>query len=236
MEVLLTRIPLTISGVPNEGDLLNNPEYRRARLTQMRIAEARDNPGLAETLGLSENEANRLFELMAESQLQSSLEISRSSVSTGSPALPDLLNTVRRQGVSQEESIRTLIGSGKYEELLEYRRSVRPTLVQIDNFGTMLTAAGQPLSTAQSMALRAAIGEVLQRPRQQSFVPSSSATTPRTMTQILKEGQFRQEATNSRLLEAAAPHLSAAQLEVLRKQFEQQATQIRKNLESSTVR
>jgi hypothetical protein len=50
---------------------------------------------------------------------------------------------------------------------------------------------------------------------------------------MLQENNARQEASNKRILEASSSSLNAAQLDVLKQQFEQQAAQRRRTIETA---
>ncbi len=214
-----------------EKDLLKDPEYRKAQLIVTRLKLAQSNPGLAETLGLSESEATRLFEVMAEHQLKLTAEITAASAAAGGGAA-NLADALRRAS-SVEDPMRATLGEAKYAQYQEYQRNVRPALTQVASMGSTLTAAGQPLSDSQSRALTTALLAEQQRQRQEAAVPrpNPNPETPRRAADILEEGNNRQEEGNRRILEAAASSLNSAQLEVLRQQFEQQGAQRRRTLD-----
>ena len=67
----------------SDRELMKNPEFRKAQLTITRLRIAGSNPGLAETLGISEMEANHIFEVMAEAQVRSSAELSEAMAKAG---------------------------------------------------------------------------------------------------------------------------------------------------------
>lgn len=216
METLLARIPESISNVLREPELVDDPEYRQARLIQMRISEARDNPGLVEALGLTDAEARNLFELMAAHQLEVTLE--RSSAPGGVPSLDAMMETVQRVGVAHEQSMRALLGNEKYPRLVEYRAILRPAYIQVANVERTLLSAGQPLADAQSRALKAALLQAQRKPRPPPAVDSSRPVS------IISISQARKADNERRVLEISEAHLSAAQLETLRRSFDSQAS------------
>lgn len=205
MEALVTRIRESVAG---NLELLNDPEYREARLAQMRISEARNNPGLVEIVGLSDTEARELFKLMAARELDTMIEISRSS--SEGPSFSSVMETTQRSAVAQEHSVRALLGSEKYSKLIEYQAKVRPAYVQVASIEKTLLSAGQPLAEAQSRALKAALLEEHRRPRQPPVIDNSRPLDVNAIVQAQKAEK------NRRALEAAMPHLSPAQLEALR--------------------
>lgn len=216
-----------------EQDLLKDPEYRKAQLTVARLKLAQSNPGLAETLGLSESEAGRLFEVMAEHQLKLTAEFAAASAAAGG-GVPALADAVRRAS-SIEDPIRATLGEAKYAQYQDYQRNVRPALTQLASLGSTLTSVGQPLSDSQSRALTTALLAEQQRQRQEAALPRANPNpgAPRGLVESLEEGNNRQDEGNRRILEAAAPSLNPAQLATLREQFEKQAASRRRTLDSA---
>jgi hypothetical protein len=235
----LTTIVSTLG--TGDQDLMKDPEYRKARLTQTRIQIARSYPGLAEELGLSEREANQLFELMAVSQLNMTNELTTSIVAgnaAGSTAsTQDAATRVQRmqaQNRELEDSLRTMLGN-KYSQYQDYQQT-RSARTQAVTLGSQLTAAGQPLSDAQSRALTTAMIAEQQRQRQQPQAaplapPAANSTDAQARTVLLLEDSLRrQEETNRNVLAAASAHLNASQVAVLRQQFDQQNASRRQTL------
>jgi hypothetical protein len=218
-----------------DAELMKDPEYRKAQLIMTRLRTAQSNPGLAETLGLSETEANHLFEAMAESQMSRSAEltdaIGRAGGVGSTPALTDLL----RNSAGREDPARAVLGEAKYAQYQEYQRNVRPALTQVANIGSSLNAAGQPLNDWQSRTLTTVMMTEQQRLRQEAALPQPipNPGVPRGMTDMLTESANRQQESNRRILEASAATLNAAQLEVLKQHFEQQDATRRRSIETA---
>jgi hypothetical protein len=221
-------------GMSSDAQLMKDPEYRKAQLTMTRVRLAQSNPGLAETLGLSEKEANHLFEVMAESQTNRSAELAEALAKAGggllaSPAIPELL----RNTAGREDPARAALGEAKYAQYQEYVRNVRPALLQAASIGSSLDAAGQPLNDSQTRTLTAAMMTEQQRLRQEAAMPRPipAPGVPRSAADSLQENLARQEASNNRILDASSSLLNTAQLDVLKQQFEQQAAQRRRTIE-----
>jgi hypothetical protein len=217
----------------NERDLLKDPEYRKAKLAQLRIQLARSNPGLAEELGLSEREANQLFELMANSQLNLASEVT-ATTATGTTDVAARVQQLQARSREQTEAIRTMLGSTKYTQYQQYQQTL-PARNQVVTMGSQLAAAGQPLSDAQSRALTTVMINEQERQRQQPPLAllaqsASSASSQQRTAQLLEESLRRQEETNRNVLDAASAHLNATQLATLRQQFEQQNAARRQTL------
>jgi hypothetical protein len=216
-----------------EKDLLKNPEYRKAQLTIARLRLAQSNPGLAEALGLSEAEADHLFEVMAEQQQKLTAELTSQRAAAGGAALT--ASEMTRLFSSGDDAIRATLGEARYAQYPAYQQNVRPALTQLASLGSTLTSAGQPLSDSQSRALSTVLLAEQQRLRQEAAAPrpTPNPATPRRMADTLEESYNRQAEGNRRILDAAASNLSPAQLDVLRAQFEQQAATQRRTLDTA---
>jgi hypothetical protein len=226
-----------VAAAKGTGDtqLMKDPEYRKAQLTMTRLRLAQSNPGLAETLGLSEKEANHLFEVMAETQMNRSAEGAVVMARAGMANAPAALNELLRNTAGREDPARAALGEAKYAQYQEYQRNVRPALQQVASIGSSLDAAGQPLNDSQTRALTAAMMTEQQRLRQEAAMPRPipNPGVPRGMADTLTESANRQQESNRRILEASATALNAAQLEVLKLQFEQQDATRRRSIETA---
>jgi hypothetical protein len=222
-------------GMTGDRELMKDPEFRKAQLTMTRLRIAQSHPGLAETLGLSQNEANHLFEVMAETQMNRSTELSEALAKAGGIGNAAALTEVMRNTAGREDPARAALGEGKYAQYQEYQRNVRPALQQVASIGSSLNAADQPLDDWQSRTLTAAMMTEQQRLRQEAAIPRPSPNpgVPRGMADTLAESANRQQESNRRVLEASAATLNAAQLEVLKQQFEQQDATRRRSIESA---
>ena len=215
--------------------LMKDPEFRKAQLTITRLRIAQSNPGLAETLGLSEEEANDLFEAMAETQMNRSAELSEALAKAGGIGNTPALTEVLRNTAGREDPARAALGEARYAQYQEYQRNVRPAMQQVASIGSSLDAAGHPLNDWQSRTLTAAMMTEQQRLRQEAAMPRSipNPGVPRGMADTLTESANRQQESNRRILEASAATLNAAQLEVLKQQFEQQDATRRRSIETA---
>jgi hypothetical protein len=222
-------------GMSGDRELMKNPEFRQAQLTMTRLRIAQSLPGLAETLGLSQNEANHLFEVMAETQMNRSTELSEALAKAGGIGNAPALTEVMRNTVGREDPARAALGDAKYAQYQEYQRNVRPALQQVASIGSSLDAAGEPLDDWQSRTLTAAMMTEQQRLRQEATIPRPipNPGVPRGMADTLTESANRQQESNRRILEASAATLNAAQLEVLKQQFEQQDATRRRSIETA---
>ncbi|MEO6080620.1 MAG: hypothetical protein ABIQ86_12680 [Steroidobacteraceae bacterium] len=221
----------TVQGIVNsltqEKELLKDPEYRKARLAMQRINMARNYPGLVEELGLSEKDADRLFDLLAENQLVMNSEASFSIGANGQPDQAAFQERMRKQQElqrQQEESVAALLGPGKYAQWQDYQQTRMPRM-QATSLGAQLAQVGQPLSEAQHKALTTTLIAEQKRQREdsQSMARNINRADPQAVAQLQEEAMKRQEQSNRRILEAAASSLNPRQLDALREQYEMQA-------------
>jgi hypothetical protein len=224
---LVIRNALLLSGnVPDSKVLIEDPEYRKATLTIMRKRLVRNSPGLAETLGLSSAEADHLFDVLAEAQLNSGAGLDD----------PDAaLKGVLRRASAGNDPLQLTLGEARYAQYQDYRRNVRPALVSVKYLGDTLTSNGQPMSDSQSRALTTALRAEEQRQRQEAAPPRATTDpgTPRGTIGDLEENNNRQDEASRRILAAAASSLSLAQQRALREKFEQEAATRRRTIETA---
>jgi hypothetical protein len=224
---MLAGSPAVASGF-SERALLKDPEYRRAQLTQARLRLALSNPGLVETLGLSRAEANHLFAVMAETQLQLTEELTE-MVAKAAGATPSLA-AMRESASGREDPARAVLGEARYAQYQEYQRTAKPVLSRVSSLGYTLDSAGQPLSASEARALAAAI--LTERQRQEAASSSRLNPVPGvpgSLADAMAEYRKAEEESRRRVIEAVSPHLNRAQIEVLQKEHEQQIAQARQS-------
>jgi hypothetical protein len=206
--------------------MLNDPEYRKLRVVQQRSYVELNNPDLAEELGLSDKEAERLFNLLSEIEIAEQVE----SLALVNNAIPDqatVAETQRRQEAQQrqqDESLRTMLG-GKYSLWREYQQTLGDRR-RIRSLGQQLAAAGVPLSEIQTRSLTATLISEQQRQRQTARIPAREFPNPHDpdyRAKMLEQQAKSTEEDNRRIVDAAAPVVSTRQLAVLRDLLQQQA-------------
>ncbi|MEO8313914.1 MAG: hypothetical protein ABI645_03875 [Pseudomonadota bacterium] len=213
-----------------QNELMKDPEYRKLRVAQQRLSIERSYPGLAEALGLSEKEADKLFDLLTESQVAMSAE-TQLSIVNGTPDQAAMQERMKRQQAmqrEQEESVRAMLGS-KYTQWQDYQQT-RPARSRVTSMNSQLAQAGMPMTDAQTRALTTVMISEQQRQRQEAQTmarPAGNPTDPDYRAKMMEESLKRTEENNLRTVEAAAPHLSAKQLAALREQMEQQTAMTR---------
>ncbi len=221
----------------SDSDLMRDPEYRKARLTQLKMNLRRNYTDVAEELGLSEKETERLFDLLAEQQLGPGV-----SVQVGPDGQVDrqaveeirrLRDETQRQ---QQEALLALLGPGRQTRWQEYQQSLSARS-RATSMTSMLASSGYPLTETQLRPLTTAlIAEEKFVRQQQSTSRPPAAMTPQTMAQQQEEEVNRQEESNRRYLEAAQPYMSSQQLNLVRETLEQQIAISRANARAQRQR
>lgn len=215
-----------VSGGVSDRDLLKDPEYRKAQLTQARLRLALGNPGLVETLGLSPTEADNLFDVMAETQLNLTVEFTE--MAANAAGTPPSIAAMRETVSGREDPARAVLGEARYAQYQEYQRNAKPVLTRVSSLGYSLNSAGQPLHDSQARALAAAI--LSERQRQEAAAASRTnpnAGVPRNAADAMAEYRKAEEESRRRVIAAVSPHLDSAQIEVLQKENEQQIASAR---------
>jgi hypothetical protein len=227
-------VPVAASAVVHnfaneQRELWKDPEYRKARLAQIRTNIARNYPGLAEELGLSPAETDQLFDVLAQNELNITSNNSMFMASVNDPAaLQDMSRTLQEQSRQGEEAIAATLGSARYAQWQQYQQN-QMARSQASSLNTMLAQAGQPLSKDQLKSLTTALGAETQRQREETIALTRGLNLqdPAQMAQAREASRKAQEGANQRVLAAAASVVSAQQLELIRAQMEQQQTMTR---------
>lgn len=225
-----------------EKEMMADPEYRKARLAQQRMNTERNYPGLAEELGLSQPESDRLFDMLTESQMKMSEELT-ALFSGGQPDAAARAEITRKQQAfqrEQEEQVAALLGAGRYQQWQDYKET-QGGRVQALQMGTQLAQVGQPLSDVQQRGLTAVLVAEQKRMQQQMepLMRSLDRSDPQAVMQLQTDLRKREDESNRRILEAAAAHLTARQIASLKQYYETQSAmssaQIRMDLRRREV-
>lgn len=229
---VMTRIMSMNNVSISERDMLKDPEYRKARLAQTRLTIAQQYPGLAEALGLSPEAADRLFDLLAENQL----EMNSSTALVVGPngqidqtQLQEMSRLRQQLQARQEAALSTMLGDSVYAKWQQYQQT-QPARQQVMQLGRALESAGLPLTEAQLRPLIDAMATEQARQAQETQAmfrdmgTSQGPPDPQALARLQDESFKRQADSNRRLLDVAASSLSARQLDVLRATLDQQLT------------
>jgi hypothetical protein len=210
----------------SQQEMMKDPEYRKARLMQTRMQLPQNYPGLIDALGLSPEEAGKLFDLLAEQQLEmSDVSMFAATVNGVAPDPAVMQDSARRRMEMQgrhDEALSNMLG-GRYTQWQDYQQT-RGARQQVVQLGRALEGAGLALTSDQSRSLTDAYVAEQRRMRDERQQLISSLTQGGTMDQNrMREEQLKLQAeSNRRTLEAARPHLSAQQYSALQASLEQQ--------------
>lgn len=216
----------------NQQEMMKDPEYRKARLAQTRMSLPQNYPGLVEELGLTPEEADRLFDLLAENQLEMSDVSMLSATINGVQPDPAVAEDANRRRMEmqrrQDESLMVMLGGARYSQWQDYQQT-RGARQQVMQLGRTLESVGVPLSPEQSRPLTAAYVAEQKRQRDESQRMFASAQQAGTMDQarMIEESSRLQAESNRRIVEAAKPHLNSQQLEALQASLDQQLVMTR---------
>jgi hypothetical protein len=210
--------------VASQG-LLQDPDSRGRALSNLKQILPHAYSGLVEELGLSPDEAGRLFDLLAEQQLEiaSLMGPATEGVQRDSAYRQDVgLRGLELQR-KHDLSLAALLGDSRHAKLKEYQES-RRARQQVAQYGGTMGAMGHPLSAEQEVSLRGVL--LAEDRRQRTEVENMLRSTRRTGTldvaQAVEEARRRRADSHARIIAAAQPHLNAQQLESLRSSLDQQ--------------
>jgi hypothetical protein len=211
----------------DQREMMKDPEYRKARLAQMRMTIPQNYPGLIEELGLSPEEADRLFDLLAESQLDMSDVSMLAATINGvqpDPAVRDDANRRRMElQRRQDESLMDMLGGSRYSQWQDYQQTRGPRQ-QVMQLARTFEGIGAPLMPEQSRPLTAAYiaeqkrqNEAMQRMFTGMRQPGST-----DQARMMEESLKLQAESNRRIVDAARGHLNPQQLDALQASLDQQ--------------
>jgi hypothetical protein len=215
--------PILADFQKQQREMMKDPEYRNARLAQIRTSVASNNRSLTEDLGISQQEADRILDLLAEYQLEMSTETVLLSDASDPAATQEMLRK-RQEGTRQrDERIAALLGPSGATRWKQYQQDA-PARSRATAMNNTLTRSNLPLSAAQQKTLGAALVTEMRSLREDSTALSRGANPqdPAAIAQIQEALRKRQQESTQRVLVAAAPVLSSAQLAVLKAEFDQQ--------------
>lgn len=207
-----------------QRELLKDPEYRKARLAQIRTSVARNNMGMAEELGLSQAEADKLLDLLAEQQMDMSGNFALLGADQKDPAA--MQESMRKQQESlrqRDEAIAALLGPSKNAQWRQYQQNA-PVRSRVTSMNNTLSQAGLGLNAGQQKSLQGVLAAQMQN-QNQEFAALARGVDTRTAAgraQVEDALRNRQAESNRRVLADAQSILNEQQLVVLRAQLEQQ--------------
>jgi hypothetical protein len=150
--------------------LLRDPEYREAMLAQQKVGIRQSNPNLRRDLDLTVEQADRLFNTLAEQQLRSMENANTSPMMWGEQPDAAKMQEFQRKMMAQqsanEAEVKRVLGDAKYREYQEYQ-ALSGVRWQADRVRTSLANAGVPLDENLTKPLLKTLQEQQQKMMQQ---------------------------------------------------------------------
>jgi hypothetical protein len=210
-----------------QQELMKDPEYRKARLAQTRMNMAQSYPGLAEALELTPEESNRLFDLLAESQMETSdvslLTFMGSGGQPDAAAMAESSRRMQEMNRKRDAALQSLLGASGFQRWQDYQQTRAPRQ-QVVQLGRALEGMGATLSTEQARFLTDTF--IAEQKRQQAEAQRSFGAgrtpDPEERARMLEERFQLQAESNQRIVDAAKAHLDSRQLQAMQASLEQQ--------------
>lgn len=223
------------SGFEQQQRLLQDPEFRKLMLAQQRTSVAMTHPDLISALGLSREQADRLFDLLAEQQMRSREKQLPMQGMTGPPdeaALQEMQRQAKEEQQSREAEVAALLGDAKMAEWKEYRQSISARF-QVKQLHDLLAGSDAALREDQMQPLVAAIAQEQRRDLAENgfnmkLLPTRAVTEDHTRR--IEESIDLTSASNQRIHDAAAAILSSDQLDSLDEMLNQNLNMQRMHL------
>jgi trehalose/maltose hydrolase-like predicted phosphorylase len=196
--------------------MLDDPEYRKARIAEARATLKQRNPLLARELGISEKQADAIIDIMAEGEVREdaqSVELAATG-KTDAASVAEMQRVLQAQQQQDQSAIMSMLGPAKYQQFDEIQQT-QIARVRMVNLKSLMAQSGYPLSTEQELSLTRVVAAQQQREERET-------------QQLRDSGQWNQAAQveraiegDRRILDNASGILSAQQLETVRTRFEQ---------------
>lgn len=216
---------LMTESAKRQKTLLEDSEFRRARIAELRGNIQLRFPDLARDLGLSSQEADALLTQLAGYQLRqeaAQADVLAAGSSPGGITAAEFTRAQQELEQQHEAAMAALIGPERAAAYQEYEQTAASRR-RVTNLGSMLTQAGRPLTSEQSKSLSALL--IAEQRRQEN---EARTAAPVTSAQAFQQEQAeRAIESDRRALAAAAAFLDARQIELVRARFEQVAGRTR---------
>ncbi|HKU12956.1 MAG TPA: hypothetical protein VJQ52_01100 [Steroidobacteraceae bacterium] len=156
-----------------QRQLLRDPEYREAMLLQQKMGMRQSSPNVARELNLTAEQADRLFETLAEQSLRSmeNMDAFAWGEQPDPARLQEMQRIAQEQQQRQETELKRVLGEGKYREWQEYQ-NLAGVRWEADRVRTSLANAGLPLDEALAKPLMKTMQE-----QQQKMIQQMAAAT-----------------------------------------------------------
>jgi hypothetical protein len=236
------RIRMMREGRERQRALMQDPDYRDALRVQNRINFARSYPGMAQELGLDQQQTDRFFDLLSDQQMRASEQLQPMWDMEGKdPAtLDEQRRKIQEQAAQLQRKSEAEIAAQFGQEKLQSWKDYQATLGvrhQLEQMRGTLASQGMPLSEDLSKSMIKALAEANKATADELGAAMARGTAP-TARVALSTGTLsavsamptemieRQlEATrqrHQRTLDAISPYLTFAQREAVEKEQEAQ--------------
>jgi len=163
--------------------LLRDPEYREAMLAQQKMGIRQSNPNLRRDLDLTSEQADRLFNTLAEQQLRTMESSSAGPMMWGEQPDPAKMQEFQRKLTEQQRAndaeVKRVLGDAKYREWQEYQ-ALSGVRWEADRVRSSLANAGVPLDENLAKPLLKTLQEQQQKMLQQMAAPGSRGSLAAT--------------------------------------------------------
>jgi hypothetical protein len=215
---------------PMKGILeaMSTPEAQDAMRSSMRREMTRMYPDIEQELGITAQEKQKLFDLMADQDR----DINGMMLAMQDPAAArEMQRKMVEEERTHEAKVSALLGS-KYPKWEEYKGTVAARQ-EVDDLRRTLSAGRIPLSETQSTQLVTSFATEMRRnSRDEREWNSSSAAL--NSPDLMRETMQREVDSQNRLVDVASRVLSSAQLDRYKRQVEQEANMMRAAMEMMT--
>lgn len=196
---------------------METPEGQEYTRTMAVMSLQQQYPDLAQALGLTAEEADRLIQMLARHQTRTGVaRMGAATSAEDAAARQERMRAIIAQEQAHEAELEALLGS-RYRPWKEYQRAAMTRQrenvqrQQTETLRMAVSAPGRPVQDAQFEALRAALQAEEQRIRTET-----GGASARQQLQRLDDN-------HRRLIDVASAHLDPAQLEGYRRHLQQQA-------------
>ena len=222
-----------------QRELLQDPEYREALRLQQRSLMGRSHPNVAQELGITAEQAEQLFDLLADQQMRNNEqpELLWDAEELDPATLQQRQEKMQQRWTELQKTndaeLAALLGPDKLQAWKEYQ-STLGSRHQAEQLRSTLASRGVPISDEANRAVVKAYAEAQKAEMQEyanmaarASAPSSSAKAG--LVRIHSSGSTAQmyerqmeytKKRNQRVLEALSPFLTYEQREALQKEQE----------------
>lgn len=201
--------------------MIESEEGREYTRSMSVLALKEQYPDLAQALGLTEEQAGKLIDLLARHRVETGVDrMTLIDTPRNRAAAERLARSIAEKDQAKEGELAALLGD-KYMQWKDYQRTAadrhREDLQrrQVEQLRTAVSAPGRPVGDAQFSALRAELDAEQQRIQ----VESRGLGLQQQVARVTDD--------NQRLLDVASRHLDPVQLESYRRHLRQQADLMR---------